>query len=89
MKIKKIKNNIEINDIYSWDDLMSQIPYRAEDLYDIEITTYGFVHDVGTQVILTRATGDPKGWKTAKQDFREALKICRECWDIAAQYAYH
>lgn len=87
--MKKIENKIIITDIYSWTDLISRLPFAAEDIYNITVDTYGYLHDVGTEIVLTRANGNPQGWETAKADFQKAIDRCKWAWKTAKMFAYH
>lgn len=85
------KNEIVIEDVYSWEELESLIPYGAEYIYNISIDKYGYLHDVGTKIVLTlcRNGEEPQGWKTAKSDFEKIVENCKWCWETAANFAYH
>lgn len=87
--MKKIENKIVIKDVYKWSDLISRLPFASEDIYNITVNTYGHLHDVGTEIILTRATGNPHGWETAKADFKKAVDHCKWAWKAAEMFAYH
>ncbi|MCM1224560.1 MAG: hypothetical protein NC548_59940 [Lachnospiraceae bacterium] len=85
---------IEINDIYSYEELIAQLPFYADTCFDIRISVEGFVHDVFTSVVLTPSS-DPQGWETARADFAavklsqrrtrstEILSTSGARWDIA------
>ena len=84
-----MKKKIIFTDIYSWDEFLSLIPFDAQDIYDIHIGCYGFLHDVGTEIVLTRSRGEASGWETAKHDFKEACDHCSSCWEINDNFGYH
>ena len=84
----KLAKTIQIKDVYSWSDLVAQLPFCAESVYSIKMGTYGFLHDVGTEIVLTLSS-NPTGWETVKADFQQAVKHCQDCWNMAAKAAYH
>ena len=84
-----LPNKIDL-ECYDYKALISQLPVNAELLYDVKIVPYGFLHDVGFRVSLTRnRNGYGRGWDTFKTEFASQLAHISECWQIAAEYGYH
>ena len=80
-----------IRDIYTVEEAKALLPAFAEDTMDVSVGTYGYLHDVGTEIRLQRAMDPdaPKGWSTFTEDFEEAFRRCFSTWDLAAKAAYH
>ena len=93
-----IKNNnkdynkiIRFMDIYDFDELMTQVPFNAENLYHIKCKIYGFTHNVGSEIILTpiKYGEEPTGWNNLKQEFNQMFKDIQDRWQWNDDFGYH
>ncbi len=79
---------LKFYDIYSISDLMRQIPFYAESCMSVSVSTYGYLHDVGTVITLENSS-NPTGWDTLESDLAHAIRHVSECWTLASASAYH
>lgn len=84
----KTPNTIIITDVYTMEDLMTRVPFYAQDTMTIKVGTYGYLHDVGTVVTLIK-TQEPTGWDILQHDLKEAVETCKTAWKLAAAAGYH
>ena len=90
MKKTNTNKQIRIVDIYDYKELMAILPFNSENIYHIKIGRYGYLHDVGTEIILTPINGEkPTGWKSLKSDFNKEVKRCHDIWKLNIEYGYH
>lgn len=82
--------SILIPDIYDYQELLSLLPYGAQDTMHIYPSSWGYLHDVSAEVILEPIKNgeEPKGWETLEKDFREVCKYVFHMWKINAEYGY-
>lgn len=86
----KYENKIIIRDVYDFQTVVGMFPFGAEYVYDVNVENYGYVHDVGVVVTLTKKVGvDASGWDTLRADFDECVKFAKWAWRTAAEYGYH
>lgn len=88
MKDMKVENKIGFTDVYTMEDLLARVPFYAPDTMTIKVSTYGYLHDVGTIVTLTKSQ-EPTGWDTLQHDLQEAIDTCKTAWKLAAAAGYH
>ena len=83
-------NKIVIKDCYDWQSVIDSIPYGMDDLVNIEIVRYGFLHDCGIHVVIRRISdGKHANITEAKALFDSVLKDVLACWKLNDQYGYH
>jgi len=84
------RETIEFHDVYETSEIVPYLPVNAELKYNISVSTYGYVHDVGTIVTLTpNYEGYGKGWSTWKDKLAKAVQEVRETWRINEEFGYH
>lgn len=87
---KKYKDKIVVRDVYDFHEVVAMLPFGAEYIYDVRVENYGYVHDVGVIITLTKKVGvDASGWDTLRADFDECVKFAKWAWRTAAEYGYH
>jgi hypothetical protein len=78
-------------EVYDLDEFYAQIPCGAESVYHVQIQDYGYVHDFGFEVVLTKVSNgeEPTGWDNFESEFLSHVDVCLERWAMAANFAYH
>ena len=87
--MRKMNETIVVRDVYDYGELMKTIPFGCEELYHIRVGKYGFLHDVGTEIVLEKTHGEtPCGWDALESDLGNQVAEIREIWKLA-EYGYH
>lgn len=90
MTNKTSNKPLVIRDVYDFQDLLEVLPFNAENIYHIRVDRYGYLHDVGIEVVLTPINGErPTGWESLESDFNKEVETVAEIWRINAEYGYH
>lgn len=78
-------------DIYNLNELKSYFPVFAEDNYNVSVCKYGYLHDVGVEVVLSpiKNGATATGWDNFEQNYNNCINDIRECWRINNEYGYH
>ena len=75
---------------YDWDEIVRAIPYGMDELVNISVELYGYIHDTGIKVTICNAyPGHPANIAEAKKAFNLALNAVRDRWLYSDRFGYH
>lgn len=81
--------NIRI-EAYDWEEVLNEIPFGMENLVNIEVYSYGYIHDTGVEVTIRKACdGHPANIAEAHREFESKVALAFERWEFCNNFGYH
>jgi len=75
----------------SLNDLKQYAPINCEDTHHVDIKKFGYLHDVGYDIILTPISNgeEPTGWDDLETHVEEIDLWIDDCWELCEHdFAY-
>ena len=86
-----MKNTIVVQDVYSYGEFINSLEFGFENIYHVSVGKYGYLHDVGIEIVLTRIQNGeaPTGWETLESDMAAMVNDIKGIWKLNSEFGYH